>query len=222
MQAFLLNHWIEAIGYLGTLLILGTYSMKTMVRLRAVGIAANVVFVAYGALAAIYPTLVLHAVLLPLNAVRLRQMLLLVRRVREAARGDLAMDWLRPFTHRRHVAAGMPLWQRGDAAHEMLFVLGGRFRAVESGALLGAGDLIGELGFAVPDNRRTQTVECVEAGDVLAISYDELRTLYFQNPAFGFHFLQLVARRLQGDIDHAGRAAAPPEVRVDKMRAGVS
>ena len=27
---------------------------------------------------------------------------------------------------------------------------------------------------------------------------------------------------MQGDIDHAGRAAAPPEVRVDKMRAGVS
>jgi CRP/FNR family cyclic AMP-dependent transcriptional regulator len=209
MQAFLMNHWIEGIGYLGTLLTLGTYSMKTMVRLRAFGITANIVFVVYGALGAVYPTLVLHLVLLPLNALRLRQMLILVRRVREAARGDLSMDWLRPFTHRRHHAAGAPLWQRGDEAHEMLFVLSGRFRAVESGALLAAGDLIGELGFAVPDNRRTQTVECVEAGDVLTITYDELRTLYFQNPAFGFHFLRLVARRLQGDAAQAGRAAAP-------------
>jgi CRP/FNR family cyclic AMP-dependent transcriptional regulator len=212
MQAFLMNHWIEGIGYLGTLLTLGTYSMKTMVRLRAFGIAANIVFVVYGTLGAVYPTLVLHLVLLPLNALRLRQMLILLRRVREAARGDLSMDWLRPFAHRRHHAAGAPLWRRGDEAHEMLFVLSGRFRAVESGALLDAGDLIGELGFAVPDNRRTQTVECVEAGDVLTITYDELRTLYFQKPAFGFHFLQLVARRLQGDAAHAGRAHAPASV----------
>ena len=198
MQA-LLNHWVEAVGYLGTLLTLGTYSMKTMTRLRAFGIAANVVFVVYGALAAVYPTLVLHLLLLPLNIVRLRQMLALVRQVRQAAQGDLSMAWLRPFTHKRHYAAGSQLWQRGDLAQEMLFVLSGRFRAVESGTVLGPGELIGELGFAVPDNRRTQAVECIEAGEVLTITYDELRTLYFQNPAFGFHFLQLAARRLQGD-----------------------
>jgi len=194
-----LNHWVEAVGYLGTLLTLGTYSMKTMTRLRAVGIAANVVFVVYGALAAVYPTLVLHLLLLPLNIVRLRQMLVLVRQVREAAQGDLSMAWLRPFTHKRQYTSGSQLWQRGDVAQEMLFVLSGRFRAVESGTVLGPGELVGELGFAVPDNRRTQTVDCVEAGEVLAITYDELRTLYFQNPAFGFHFLQLAARRLHGD-----------------------
>ena len=194
-----LNHWVEAVGYLGTLLTLGTYSMKTMTRLRAVGIAANVIFVVYGALAAVYPTLVLHLLLLPLNIVRLRQMLALVRQVRQAAQGDLTMAWLRPFTHKRQYASGSQLWQRGDVAQEMLFVLSGRFRAVESGTVLGPGELVGELGFAVPDNRRTQAVECVEAGEVLAITYDELRTLYFQNPAFGFHFLQLAARRLHGD-----------------------
>lgn len=205
MQA-LLNHWVEALGYFGALLTLGTYSMKTMTRLRAVGIAANVVFLVYGALAAVYPTLLLHLLLLPLNIVRLRQMLALVRQVRTAAQGDLSMDWLRPFTHKRHCAAGTQLWQRGDLAQEMLFVLGGQFRAVESGNVLGPGALIGELGFAVPDNRRTQTVECLEAGDVLSITYDELRTLYFQNPAFGFHLLQLVARRLQAD---AARAEPP-------------
>jgi CRP/FNR family cyclic AMP-dependent transcriptional regulator len=198
MQA-LLNHWVEAVGYLGTLLTLGTYSMKTMTRLRAFGIAANVVFVVYGALAAVYPTLVLHLLLLPLNIVRLRQMLALVRQVRQAAQGDLSMAWLRPFTHKRQYASGSQLWHRGDLAQEMLFVLSGRFRAVESGTVLGPGELIGELGFAVPDNRRTQAVECIEAGEVLTITYDELRTLYFQNPAFGFHFLQLAARRLQGD-----------------------
>ena len=204
----LLNHWVEAMGYFGALLTLGTYSMKTMTRLRAVGIAANVVFLVYGALAAVYPTLLLHLLLLPLNIVRLRQMLTLVRQVRTAAQGDLSLDWLRPFSHTRHYAAGTQLWQRGDMAREMLFVLSGRFRAIEAGNVLGPGALIGELGFVVPDNRRTQAVECLEAGEVLSITYDELRTLYFQNPAFGFHFLRLVARRLQDD---AARAA-PPQI----------
>ncbi len=202
----LLNHWVEAMGYFGALLTLGTYSMKTMTRLRAVGIAANIVFLVYGALAAVYPTLLLHLLLLPLNIVRLRQMLTLVRQVRTAAQGDLSFDWLRPFSHTRHYAAGTQLWQRGDTAREMLFVLSGRFRAIEAGNVLGPGALIGELGFVVPDNRRTQAVECLEAGEVLSITYDELRTLYFQNPAFGFHFLRLVARRLQDD---AARAAPP-------------
>lgn len=37
-------NWIEALGYLGALLTLGTYSMKTMIPLRIVGISANVIF----------------------------------------------------------------------------------------------------------------------------------------------------------------------------------
>lgn len=200
-----LNHWVvELMGYLGALLTLGTYSMKTMVRLRAVGIASNLAFIAYGVAAGIYPTLLLHLLLLPLNITRLRQMLQLVRQVRQAARSDLTLDWLRPFTRKRAYAAGTRLWQRGDAAQEMLFVLSGSFRAVEAGTVVSAGDLLGELGLIVPDNRRTQTVECLEAGEVLTIAYDELRTLYFQNAAFGFYFLQLAARRLLRDAEHRG------------------
>jgi CRP/FNR family transcriptional regulator, cyclic AMP receptor protein len=56
--------------------------------------------------------------------------------------------------------------------------------------------LVGEMGFLAPDNRRTQTLECVEDSEVLTISYDELRQLYFQNPEFGFYFLRLTSERL--------------------------
>ena len=41
---------------------------------------------------------------------------------------------------------------------------------------------MGELGFVVPENRRTHTVECVESAEVLTISYEKLLELYFQNP----------------------------------------
>jgi CRP-like cAMP-binding protein len=52
------------------------------------------------------------------------------------------------------------------------------------------------MGFLSPDHRRTQTLECLEAGEVLSISYDEVRQLYFQNPEFGFYFLRLTSERL--------------------------
>jgi hypothetical protein len=63
----------EPIGYLASLLVLATFSMRNMVSLRVVAIASNVAFIAYGALAGISPVLLLHVVLLPVNALRLAE-----------------------------------------------------------------------------------------------------------------------------------------------------
>jgi CRP/FNR family transcriptional regulator, cyclic AMP receptor protein len=195
------HFWIEALGYLGALLTFGTYSMRTMVPLRVCGIAANTAFIAYGLLGSVYPPLVLHACLLPLNAWRLREMLRLLRDVRQAAQGNLSIEWLKPYSRRRRVAAGELLWRRGDAAQEMLFVLSGRLLVVEPGVELGAGDVLGEVAFVTPDSTRTQSVQCTETAELLVISYSELRQQYFQNPRFGFWFMQLASRRLLHDAD---------------------
>jgi len=56
--------------------------------------------------------------------------------------------------------------------------------------------MVGELGFLSPNNRRTQTVECVEDGEVLTITYEKLLEIYFQNPGFGYYFLRLSSERL--------------------------
>ena len=64
-----------------------------------------------------------------------------------------------------------------------------------------AAEVIGELGLIAPDNKRTLTFECIEDGELLTISYSGLKQLYFQNPKFGFYFLQLISRRLFQDID---------------------
>ena len=63
----------ELIGYLASLLVLMTFCMSGMVALRALAIASNVAFIAYAALVGISPVLVLHALLLPMNAYRLLQ-----------------------------------------------------------------------------------------------------------------------------------------------------
>ncbi len=66
--------WLEAIGYLASFLVLSTFYMKTMIPLRCCAIASNVVFIAYGFLGEIYPVLVLHLLLLPLNVRRLLEL----------------------------------------------------------------------------------------------------------------------------------------------------
>lgn len=70
----------------------------------------------------------------------------------------------------------------------------------EIGVELPPGRLVGELGFVTPNNRRTQTVECIESGEVLTITYDRLLEIYFDNPEFGYFFLRLASDRLLQNI----------------------
>lgn len=192
--------WVEATGYLAALITVATFYMKTMIPLRLVGIASNVVWIAYGALAGVYPPLVLHVVLLPLNALRLQQMITLVNRVRTVTQDDPSMTWLKPFMSEGVAQAGDVLFRKGDQADEMLYTVAGRFRLVESGIELGPGQLVGELGLLSPDQRRTQTLQCVEDARYLAISYDQLKHLFVQNPQFGFFFLRLTTARLFANL----------------------
>jgi CRP-like cAMP-binding protein len=86
--------------------------------------------------------------------------------------------------------------KKGDAADEMLLTVTGRFRVIEINVELPPGNLMGELGFLTPDNRRTATIECIEDGQVLTITYEKLLEIYFQNPQFGYYFLVLTSQRL--------------------------
>jgi CRP/FNR family transcriptional regulator, cyclic AMP receptor protein len=62
---------VDSIGYVAASLVLATFCARTMVLLRALAIASNLAFVAYGLLAHLWPILLLHAVMLPLNVHRL-------------------------------------------------------------------------------------------------------------------------------------------------------
>jgi len=173
-----------------------TLLMRTMVPLRVFGIISILFFMAYGALGGAIATFLMYLLALPLNSVRLIQMLTLVRKARVAAQGDLSMDWLRPFMDKRSYKKGDVLFRKGQRAEEMFLIVTGRFKVTELGVELGPGRLLGELGFLTPDNKRTQTVECVEGGDMLTIQYERLLELYFQNPEFGYYFLRLTSNRL--------------------------
>ena len=84
-------HAVDWLGISGSLLVFGSFWMKSTVPLRILALASNVVFIAYAYAAWLIPILVLHCALLPVNLMRLRQHLL-----------HLKADGKRP----RRVAAG--------------------------------------------------------------------------------------------------------------------
>src|SRR3569833_3013381 len=73
---------VESVGYVGAVFALATFAMKTIIPLRVFGIASNVTFLVYGYAHTIYPTLVVNAILLPLNGWRLYEMNTQTRQVR--------------------------------------------------------------------------------------------------------------------------------------------
>ncbi len=190
----------NSLALAGAIFYVATLMVRTIVPLRVIGIISIVFFIAYGALAGAVTTFLLYLLSLPINVIRLRQMLNLIKKARISAQGDLSMEWLKPFMSHRRYRKNDVLFHKGDVAKEMFLTVTGRFLVAEIDVELAPGDLLGELGFVVPDNRRTQTVKCTEDGDVLTITYEKLLELYFQNPEFGYYLLRLTGERLMQNI----------------------
>jgi CRP-like cAMP-binding protein len=176
-------------------------TMKTMIPLRVFSILLNLVLIATAIPARNYLVIVVQCVVLVLNAYRLHQMLQLIRDVRKSVNSDLSMDWLKPFMTERPYKAGEIIFYKDEKAEDMLYIVSGRFRLVESGIELPVGAIVGELGMLSPTKARTQTRECVADGLILSVSYSKVEELYVQNPAFGFYFLRLASARLFENID---------------------
>ena len=192
----LAEHAGAAGSFFASIFVVATLSMRTMIPLRVFGILTNIVLIASSIATRNYPTGLLHCVLLVMNSYRLHQMLQLVRDVKRSVNSDLSMDWLKPFMTERACTAGEILFYKDEKAEDILYIVSGKFKLVESGIVLPVGAIVGELGMLSPSNVRTQTLECVEAGLVLSVSYSKVEELYVQNPAFGFYFLKLASARL--------------------------
>jgi hypothetical protein len=201
LEIFLHNiNLANTFALLGAIFFVATLLTRTMVPLRVSNIVSGVFFVGFGALAGDVKTFLLYLLMLPINAHRLRQMLTLVKKARNATQGDMSMEWLKPFMTERKYRKGDIVCRKGDAALEMFLTVTGNFLIKEINVELPPGRLMGELGFLTPDNRRTATIECTADGHVLTITYEKLLEIYFQNPQFGYYFLVLTTQRLLENI----------------------
>ena len=188
--------WRMVPGYLGAILIVASFLVRTMIPLRALSALSNLCIVIYACLDGQFMTFIVNAALLPLNLLRLAQMVKLVSRVRSAAHGSRAMEWLKPYMTRRRFRDGQMIFHKGDVADTMYYVVSGSFRLPELDKYPQPGEFVGELALLAPDGLRTQSLECVTKGELLAIRYDQVHELFFQNPDFGFYFMQLASARL--------------------------
>jgi hypothetical protein len=184
----------------GAIFFVATLLMQTMVPLRVANMVGCSFFATFGALTGNITTFLLYLLMVPINAVRLRQLLKLVKKARNATQGDMSIEWLKPFMTERRYRRGDRLFKKGDAAAEMFLTVTGKFLVKEIGVELPPGRLMGELGFLTPNNQRTGTVECIEDGQVLTITYERLLEIYFQDPQFGYYFLVLTSQRLLENI----------------------
>ena len=148
----------------GAIFFVATLLMQTMVPLRVANMAGCTFFVAFGALSGNVATFLLYLLMLPINAVRLRQMLNLIKKARITTEGDTSMEWLKPFMTERKYRRGDRLFKKDDAATEMFLTVTGKFLVTEISVELPPGRLMGELGFLTPNKRRTATVQCIEDG----------------------------------------------------------
>jgi CRP/FNR family transcriptional regulator, cyclic AMP receptor protein len=200
-------NWVELSGYVASLFVFVAFYMKTMIPLRVVAILSNLAFIIYSVGGRLYPVLILHALLLPLNCIRLRQMQGLVNKVYEAAHAELSTESLIPFMTRRRIKRGDVLFQKGDLAKEMYLALSGSIRLASVGVSLGPGTVIGEIGIFSPQGQRMDTAICEADGELGVIPDERVLELYYQNPTFGFYLVKLVTDRLLENYFKAQAAA---------------
>ncbi len=188
--------WVDLLGYAASLSVLATFCMSTMLPLRVVALVSNVLFGACGAIDHIYPVMLLHLVLFPINAARLIQILRLVRKADPAREQEFSMESVLPSMRRRELRAGEVLMRKGDAADRLYYLTQGELEAPEIRSIVGAGSMVGEIGLFAPDRRRTLTVLAKTDCVVYERSETKVSELYFQNPRFGYAVLKLIVSRL--------------------------
>ena len=146
------------------LLVIVSAFVRTMIPLRWLAVGSNIGFIVYG-LAHPNPLLVLlHAVLLPVNLWRVRQMVQLTRRVSASTADPQQMEvWLRPYMRSKKLRAGTTIFRRGALADRLYFLVEGQIELPEVGRTLQAGQMFGEIAFFAPDRRRSSGARCATA-----------------------------------------------------------
>lgn len=187
---------VELVGWIGAGLTFTAYSMKTMLPLRVIAVLANIFFGAYGYLTDVYPTMFLHMALLPMNSVRLYQILSLSGQIKRSRGSADAIQLLRPLMKTKKFKAGDHIFAKGDSADNLYVVEKGSVLLVELEKRLNKGELFGEIAFFLGSGKRTLSAVCDEDCEVLYMSEEGFIRQYYLNPAFSFFIVKVAVERL--------------------------
>lgn len=192
------------------LLVIVSAFVRTMIPLRWLAVGSNVGFIVYGLVHPAPLMVALHVVLLPVNLVRVWQMIRLTRRVAASTADAQQMQiWLRPYMRSRQLKAGRQIFAAGDVADRLYFLASGQVELPEVGRVLEAGQMFGEIAFFAPDRRRSSGARCLTDCTVLSIDEDTFKQLVYQNPDFGLEVVRLIAGRLTDDVKRLQTPGTP-------------
>jgi hypothetical protein len=187
---------VQMIGYLSSVLVFVAFFMRTMVPLRYVAIASNITFIVWSQALNIWPVLVLHTALLPLNVIRLVQIRRMLSRIETARGTGLDLSVLAVGLRAERHVAGTVLFARGDKGDAAFLVAKGEVEIAELHKNLRAGQLFGEVALLSPDGLRIATALCATDVELYRIDASAFSRTFYQDPAFAFALVRLVTGRL--------------------------
>lgn len=200
-------NWLEIIGYMASALTFTTFCMRAMLPLRYVAVCSNIAFIIYGYSSHLYPVLVLHVFLLPLNGVRVLELRKLIRQVRQREQEDVPIESLLHFMKKRSFKAGDILFRKGETADAMYYILEGVVCVEEVRMEIGSGQIAGVIGVFSPEKERPWTAVCKTDGQMLTLSGENALQAFHQNPRFGMSLARLIAKRAISDMSHRSHAS---------------
>jgi CRP-like cAMP-binding protein len=101
----------------------------------------------------------------------------------------------------RRLKAGQHLFTKGERANRLYLLVDGEMELADIGQRLESGRIFGEIALFSPSGLRTHTARCLSDCSVLEIHERTVKQLYYQNPAFGFHLIELLTGRLIADVE---------------------
>jgi len=186
----------EVAGYVASALVFSAFYMRTMVPLRILAIASNVAFLTYAGPLRLWPIVILHGLLLPLNILRLAQIRRLLRTIKTAQAnsphfGGLfssgAVEVFRPGDH---------VFRKDEAADCAFYIRSGTVQLPEIGIELASGAVFGEMGLFSINRNRTASAVCVTDVELYRLDQEALVVALYQNSAFAISLLRLVMSRM--------------------------
>jgi len=159
------------------------------------------VVITYGGFLHLYPVLLLHLILLPLNGWRLTEILLLGKRVRSRINTDAVFDALLPFAKRVTVPLGELIIRKGDPADCLFLLFEGQAWVTDAEVEFGPGTVFGEMGVLSHTRLRTASVIARSNCVLGRISAQDFDRVYFTNPSLGLSLIRLIIERLTDEVE---------------------
>ncbi len=123
--------------------------------------------------------------------------------IQDAERGTLDRSLLLPHMAPQRLREGATIFRKGDPGRELFLLQRGTVRLKEIKVTLQPGELFGEIAIFSPDHRRTCTAVCDTDAEVLKMTADKVKEIYYLNPQFALFIVHLVAKRLIADASRA-------------------